>query len=392
MRYTPSPDGYASGVSNSGLLVIGSGPAGVAAAEAYRARKADHPVRVLTADTDPPYQRPPLSKDFLRGETDEATMDISRPFETMLRAKVDDIDVDRRVVTADGVRYEYDQLVIASGASPQRLPVPGGENALLLRSFDDAKRLRGAATSAQTAVVIGAGFIGCEAAASLAVRGLSVTLVAPDELPQRKRLGDEAGERLRRLVEATGARFAGNARVASIGDGTVQLEDGSVIQADLVLAATGVKPNSALAEAAGITLENGRIPVGPDMKTAVDGVWAAGDVAFAVNVDAGRALAVEHWGDAMDQGEVAGSTTAGDDAKWSGVPGFWTTIGDTDVKYHAWGDGYQNRRLIERDGGFTVWYESDGATVGVLTCNADDDYEAGEELITAGKPPPVDVS
>ncbi len=349
-------------------------------------------MRVLTADTEPPYQRPPLSKDFLRGDTDNAAMDISRPFETTLKARVDEIDVDRRVVTASGLRYEYDRLVIASGASPQPLPVPGGEKALSLRSFDDATRLRDAATSAKTAVVIGAGFIGCEAAASLAIRGLSVTLIAPDEVPQRKRLGEDAGVRLRRLVEATGARFAGNARVASISDGTVQLEDGTTVAADLVLAATGVKPNAALAESAGITLQNGRIPVGPDMRTAVDGVWAAGDVAFAVNVDAGRALAVEHWGDAMDQGEVAGSSAAGDEAKWTGVPGFWTTIGDTDVKYHAWGDGYQNSRLIERDGGFTVWYESDGAVVAVLTCNADDDYEAGEELITAGKPPPVDMN
>ncbi|MCZ0730021.1 NAD(P)/FAD-dependent oxidoreductase [Mycolicibacterium iranicum] len=379
-------------MSNAGLLVIGSGPAGVAAAEAYRARQADHAVRILTADTDPPYQRPPLSKDFLRGDTDDSAMEISRPFETILKAQVDEIDVGQRVVTASGLRYEYDRLIIASGASPQPLPVPGGEKALSLRSFDHATRLRDAATSAKTAVVIGAGFIGCEAAASLAIRGLSVTLIAPDEVPQRKRLGEDAGVRLRRLVEATGARFAGNARVASIGDGTVQLEDGTTVAADLVLAATGVKPNAALAESAGITLQNGRIPVGPDMRTAVDGVWAAGDVAFAVNVDAGRALAVEHWGDAMDQGEVAGSSAAGDEAKWTGVPGFWTTIGDTDVKYHAWGDGYQNSRLIERDGGFTVWYESDGAVVGVLTCNADDDYEAGEELITAGKPPPVDMS
>lgn len=372
--------------------MIGSGPAGVAAAEAYRARRADHPVRVLTADTEPPYQRPPLSKDFLRGETEDAAMDISRPFETTLKAEVDQIDVGRRIVTANGVQYDYDQLVIACGASPQPLPVPGGEKALLLRSFDDAKRLREAATPAKTAVVIGAGFIGCEAAASLAIRGLSVTLIAPEDVPQRKRLGQDAGVRLRRLVEATGVRFAGNARVASIGDGTVQLENGTTIEADMVLAATGVKPNAALAESAGITLQSGRIPVGPDMRTAVDGVWAAGDVAFAVNVDAGRALAVEHWGDAMDQGEVAGSTAAGDEAKWTGVPGFWTTIGDTDVKYHAWGDGYQRSRLIERDGGFTVWYESDGAVVGVLTCNADDDYESGEELITAGKPPPVDMT
>jgi NADPH-dependent 2,4-dienoyl-CoA reductase/sulfur reductase-like enzyme len=128
------------------------------------------------------------------------------------------------------------------------------------------------------------------------------------------------------------------------------------------------------------------------MSTDIDGVYAAGDVAFALNAGVGRPLAIEHWQDAADQGEVAGARAAGDEATWSGVPGFWTTIGDTDVKYHAWGDGYQRSRLILRDNGFTVWYESGAAAVGVLTCNADDDYAQGEVLIAAGKPPPVPMS
>lgn len=371
--------------------MIGSGPAGVAAAEAFRARRADSPVRVLSADTKPPYQRPPLSKDFLRGQTDDVSMTINQPFETTLATAVQRIDVRQRTVTAGGVQYEYGALVFACGASPVPLPVPGGERALLLRSLDDAQRLREAAKAARNAVVTGAGFIGCEAAASLAMNGLSVTLVAPDTVPQQKRLGDEAGQRLRELVESTGVRFVGGAHVTSVGDGEVRLDDGTSVPADLVVAATGVKPNATLAEDAGITLEEGRIPVGSDMRTGIDGVYAAGDVAFAVNGGAGRAMAVEHWQDAADQGAVAGASAAGDDANWSGVPGFWTTIGDTDVKYHAWGDGYQRSRLIERSGGFTVWYESGGATVGVLTCNADDDYDHGEKLITAGKPPPVEM-
>jgi 3-phenylpropionate/trans-cinnamate dioxygenase ferredoxin reductase component len=376
-------------MSDEGLIVIGSGPAGVAAAEAYRARRPDAAVRILTADNRPPYQRPPLSKDFLRGESDDVAMEISEPFETVLDTPVQHIDVQNRVVTAGNVRYGYGVLIFAAGASPVPLPVPGGEQALLLRSFDDAMRLRDAASTARSAVVIGAGFIGCEVAASLASRGLSVTVVAPDEVPQQKRLGDGAGQRLKGLVEATGARFAGSKSVTSIENGAVLLDDGARLEAGLVIAATGVKPNVGPAEAAGLPVQDGRIPVHSDMSTGIDGVYAAGDVAFAVNTDAGRPLAVEHWQDAMDQGSAAGASAAGDATRWSGVPGFWTTIGDTDVKYHAWGDGYQRSRLIERDAGFTVWYESDGATVGVLTCNADDDYDHGEELITAGKPPPV---
>lgn len=384
-------------MSDPGLIVIGSGPAGVGAAAAYRARRPEAPVRIVSADGRPPYIRPPLSKDFLRGETDDVGMHPpewfrERDLEVVLAAAVDHVDVGERMVTAGGDTYRYSTLVVATGASPAPLPVPGGERALQLRSLDDATTLRDAARSAETAVVIGAGFIGCEAAASLALRGVSVTLVAPDELPQQKRLGKEAGRRLRQLVEKAGARYLGGAKVASVEGDSVRLDDGTTLPADLVLAATGVRPNSAIAESLGLAMQDSRVVVNADMSTSVDGVYAAGDVALAFNTGAGRRLAVEHWQDAADQGEVAGAAAAGDDAKWSGVPGFWTTIGAADVKYHAWGDGYDCSRLIEHGDGFTVWYAAgDGATVGVLTYQADDDYDRGEELITAAAPPPVDM-
>ncbi|BBY48504.1 pyridine nucleotide-disulfide oxidoreductase [Mycolicibacterium arabiense] len=381
-------------MSTPRLVVIGSGPAAISAVEAYSERQPEAHIRILTADDRPPYERPPLSKDFLRGDTDDVDLHPrqwfdERAIELTLESPVRRIDVGRRVVEAAGGQFDYDALIVASGASPKPLEVPGGERALLLRSLSDSARLRTAAGAARSAVVIGAGFIGCEAAASLALMGLEVTLVAPSEVPQQKRLGDEAGRRIKALVEATGARFAGGSGVASIDGDAVRLDDGRTITADLVLAATGVAPNGAIAEAAGISLEDGRILVGADMRTNVDGVYAAGDVAKAVNSTAGRALAVEHWQDAMDHGEVAGASAAGDDASWSSVPGFWTEIGDAAVKYHAWGDGYDRSRFVERDGGFTVWYESEGRAVGVLTYESDDDYDLGEELIAAGKPAPT---
>jgi NAD(P)H-nitrite reductase large subunit len=378
------------------LIVIGSGPAGIGAAEAYREHMPHAPIRVLTADTRHPYARPPLSKEFLRGETDDAGMHPEewfdeRAIELILTAPVQEIDVRQRVVTAGGERYPYDALVLAAGSSPSPLPVPGGERALQLRSLDDADRLREAANQARSAIVIGSGFIGCEAAASLAIKGLSVTLVAPSEVPQQKRLGDAAGQRLLELVEATGARYVGGAGVASIEGNSVLLETGKTISADLILAATGVAPNTGPAEAAGVSMKDTRIVAKADMRTDIDGVYAAGDAAMAFNAGAGRALAIEHWQDAADQGQVAGTSAAGADAEWSAVPGFWTEIGDAAVKYHAWGDGHQRSRLVERDGGFTVWYDNDGVLVGVLTYNADDDYDRGEELIKAGKPAPVDM-
>ena len=304
-------------------------------------------------------------------------------------ATLEHIEPNERMVVAGGTTFPYETLVLACGASPTPLSVPGGDAALQLRSLADAARLRGASARAHSAIVIGAGFIGCEAAASMALQGVNVTVVAPESLPQGPRLGDEAGERLLRLLHETGVRYIGGVTVEAIDDGAVTLDDGVTIHTDLVLAATGVTPNSSAARAAGMHIEHSRVVVGADMRSSIERIYAAGDVAWAMNATAGRHLAVEHWQDAADQGAVAGTGAAGHIATWEGVPGFWTTVGTTTVKYHAWGDGYENSRLLEREDGFTVWYESGGVTVGVLTCNADDEYDLGEALIAEAKPPPV---
>jgi NADPH-dependent 2,4-dienoyl-CoA reductase/sulfur reductase-like enzyme len=212
--------------------------------------------------------------------------------------------------------------------------------------------------------------------------------VAPDPVPQGKRLGDEAGRRIVGLLREVGVRYTGSVSVSSLGDGAVRLDNGVTIDCDLVIAATGVKPQSALARAAGIDTSEGRIVVDAQMRTSVENIFAAGDVALAYNSLAGRQVAVEHWQDAVDQGEIAGAGAAGHPGEWDNVPGFWTTIGESTLKYHAWGDGFDGSRLVEHDDGFTVWYEADGTTVGVLTYNADDDYDRGEGLIRRKSPIP----
>jgi 3-phenylpropionate/trans-cinnamate dioxygenase ferredoxin reductase component len=377
------------------VIVIGSGPAGVSAAEAYRSHHAEPPVRIITADPALPYARPPLSKEFLRGDTDDVAMHPAEWYAErridMTRAMVQRIDTEGRFVEADGARHPYRALILTCGSAPIPLPVPGGHRAYQLRSLADAQRLRTQSADIESAVVIGAGFIGCEAAASLAMQGVSVTLVAPEDAPQVKRLGPEAGERLRALVTDAGARYVGGVSVDAVHEGAVQLDNGVTIDCDLVLAATGVRPLSRLAEAAGLDVAESRIVVGADMRTSADDVFAAGDVALAFNPTAGRRIAIEHWQDAVDQGAVAGAVAADVGEQWDGVPGFWTTIGDATVKYHAWGDGYDNARLLDHGGGFTAWYARDGATVGVLTHNADDDYDLGESLIAEGRPLPVAV-
>jgi 3-phenylpropionate/trans-cinnamate dioxygenase ferredoxin reductase component len=383
-------------VSESGLIVIGSGPAGVAAAESFREHDDRVPVRILTADIDLPYARPPLSKEYLRGQTDDVALHDTqwfddRAIELTTGAAVDRLDLPEHTVYVGDRGYSYDTLVLACGAAPQAPSFPGGERALLLRSLADATALRNAADTADSAVVIGSGFIGCEAAASLALRDVSVTLVAPEPLPQEKRLGTEAAERLRDLVTDAGARHVGGVGVEEITDAGVRLDNGVTIDCDLVLAATGVAPRNRLAAEAGLQIRDDRIVVRSDMATSVLDVYAAGDVALARHEVAGRHLAIEHWQDATDQGGIAGACAAGWPTKWVVIPGFWTSVGNTTLKYHAWGDGFERCELRDHADGFTVWYESDGAVVGVLTYNADADYETGEQLIAERRPAPFPI-
>lgn len=381
-------------MSEDGLIVVGSGPAGVAAAESFREHNTSGRVRILTTDRDLPYARPPLSKEYLRGQTDDVGLHPQQWFddktiELVHNTTVDGLDLAERSVRAGDRRFRYDALILACGAAPVAPPMPGGARARLLRSLADAAALREAAKDASTAVVIGAGFIGCEAAASLALRGMSVTLVAPETLPQEARLGSAAAERLRELVIQAGARYVGGVAVEEINDVGLRLDNGVTIDCDLILAATGVTPQHRLAADAGLDVRDSRIVVDTHMSTSTKGVYAAGDVALARHAAAGRHLAIEHWQDATDQGAIAGTSAAGKRATWDGVPGFWSTIGEATIKYHAWGDGYQRSRMLSHPEGFTVWYEADDAVVGVLTHNADDDYDLGQRLIAERRPAPV---
>jgi 3-phenylpropionate/trans-cinnamate dioxygenase ferredoxin reductase component len=379
----------------TGLVVVGSGPAGVAAAEAFRENDGRAPVRILTEDAAAPYPRPPLSKEYLQGkdadlELHPAAWFDERSIELSTDTRVDHLDTSTNsVVDVSGKRYDYDWLVLACGAGPKSPSIPGGESALLLRSLGDAVTLRDRAEGARTAVVIGAGFIGCEAAASLAMRGIPTILVSPEPLPQGARLGSAVGRRIMHLLADAGVSYAGGVNVTGLGGGQVSLDSGISIAGDLVLAATGVQPRVELADAAGLNTSEGRIVVDEHQRTSVANVFAAGDVALTHNRSAGRSIAVEHWQDAIEQGKVAGANASGGAAAWDSVPGFWTTIGDATLKYHAWGDGFDNSRLVEHGDGFTVWYEADGRLVGVLTLDADDDYERAEKLIQHGEPVPV---
>lgn len=384
-----------------GLLVVGGGPAGLEAARAYRAHDGAGRVVMLTKDEHPPYQRPPLTKDYLRGDISEHelpleddTFYLEQGIEVELESRAVALDpAGRRVRTEGGRVIDYESCVLALGSVPAPLPVPGGSHpdVRLLRSRSEGSFLREAAAKAGSVVVVGSGFIGCEAAASLRACGCEVTIVSSEPKPQLDRLGDEVASRIASWLEDDGVELRGGVDVTSIDDGrAVRLSHGNELTADLVLVATGVRREVAWVESAGVECRDGLVVTSSRMATSAPGLYAAGDVALAYNDAAGQHLSVEHWGEALRMGEVAGTCAAGAVDTWAEVPGFWSDVGGRTLKYHAWGTGHDVTRMVSHSGGgFTVWYGRDGILVGVLTHEADEDYERGGDLVREGAPFPA---
>jgi 3-phenylpropionate/trans-cinnamate dioxygenase ferredoxin reductase subunit len=385
------------------LLVVGGGPAGLSAARAYRDHVPDPGRRVaIVADEQRmPYRRPPLTKDLLRGEMDASQLpleDDGWPAEAhvdLIGGRAVALDAAARSVTLSGGReLAFQTCLLATGAEPVRLPVPGADHprVMVVRTLDHVRELLFRLSDGARVTVIGSGFIGCEIAASLRLRGHAVTLVSDETAPNAARLGDEAGAVIAGWLADDGVRLVLGAPVDLIehSEHIATVDAGEYrIESDLVVMAAGVRPRLELALQAGLEPAGGAVPVDAAMRTSRDGVLAAGDLARADNVAAGRPLRVEHWGDALGQGEVAGATAAGEQAAWDAVPGFWSTIGRRTLKYAAWGDGFEECVMQRHDdGGLTAWYGAGGRIVGVLTHEADADYERGSELIADGAPYP----
>jgi NADPH-dependent 2,4-dienoyl-CoA reductase/sulfur reductase-like enzyme len=275
-----------------------------------------------------------------------------------------------------------------------RLPVPGADDpgVRVLRSLDQLRELQTRLAGGGRVVVIGSGFIGCEIAASLRCLERDVALVSDEPAPNVGRLGPEAAERIAQWLAEDGVDLQLGHEVERVGraGGLLTVTAGrATVEAEVVVMAAGVAPRAELAQAAGITLTDGAIPVDAAMRTPVQGVLAAGDVCMAVNASVGRALRVEHWGEALNHGEVAGRTAAGAPAAWDAVPGFWSVIGGRTLKYAAWGDGFDDSHCQPHaDGGFTVSYGRAGELVGVLTYQADDDYKRGRAAVGRRAPWP----
>jgi NADPH-dependent 2,4-dienoyl-CoA reductase/sulfur reductase-like enzyme len=405
------------------VAIVGAGPAGLATARAYRERGGAGEVTLIGAEPRLPHRRPPLTKEFLRGELAAEELPIERRewfdeqgVELRLGRSVRAIDPWRGTLELAGERgsgahaseLQADAIVLATGSEPLRPDLPGldDEAVMTMRTVPDsvalAERARvlaerasdGQGGSTKPLVVIGTGFIGCEIAASLALVGARVTMIGQEARPQQERLGEQAGERIEGWLAELGVELIAGAEVGAVRDAsTVELADGRRIEAATIVLGMGVRPRGELAQTAGLPLHEGAVVADASMRVERPSrsgedpctLLAVGDVAYAYNARARRPLRVEHWGDALGQGEVAGSVLAGEPAAWDSVPGFWSTIGSHTIKYAAWGDGHDDARFEQHDdGAFTVWYSRAGALVGVLTHERDEDYERGRELIGAG--------
>lgn len=382
------------------IVIVGGGPAAQAAAGAYREAGGAGTVTILAREPDPPYERPPLTKDFLRGESGREALPLvdagwyeARRID--LRTGVEAAEIDLRgtdVWTGNGEAIPFDRLLLATGADPTVPPVGGADGSAVqtVRRIGDAERL-GELGRGDSALVVGSGFIGCEAAASLAMRGVEVTMATLESAPQVARLGEEVAAEIAAWVEGLGVDVLTEAELDSIrpaGDraARVRFGDGEERVADRVLLALGVERNDGLAAAIGLPVDDG-VQVGPSMESADPRLLAAGDVAFAFNRTAGRRLRVEHWGEALNMGAVAGKAMAGREAAWDVAPGFWSTIGAHTLKYVGWGDGWEESRFEPgEEGAFACWYGRDGELVGVASHLDDAAYERGRELIEERAP------
>ncbi len=324
------------------IVIIGGGAAGFAAAEKLRRERWQGRLVMLSLDDALPVDRPNLSKDYLAGNAPEDWIPL-RPesfydendIDLRLTRNVINIELGtRQVVLASGERLPYDRLLLATGAEPIHLSIPGAEqpNVSVLRSLADSRRLIALAARARRVIVMGASFIGLEVAAALRARQLEVHVVAPDKCPMERILGAEMGNFVRTLHEEHGVIFHLGDVATAIDGNRVFLKNGGVLTADFVVVGVGVRPRIQLAEMAGIATDRG-VLVNSYLETSALGVFAAGDVARWPDPHSGDKIRVEHWVVAERQGQTAALNMLGDRTKFDAVPFFWSQHYDVPINY-----------------------------------------------------------
>jgi NADPH-dependent 2,4-dienoyl-CoA reductase/sulfur reductase-like enzyme/nitrite reductase/ring-hydroxylating ferredoxin subunit len=324
------------------IVIVGGGAAGFAAAEMLRRQEFRGSIVMLSNDTAPPVDRPNLSKDYLAGSAPEDWLPL-RPdsfyadagIDLRLNSNVSSIDTKaRNVIIAGGGTVPYDRLLLATGAEPVRLPVAGADQPHVdtLRSLADCRAIIDSVNGARRAIVIGASFIGLEAAAALRTRNLEVHVVAPEQRPMERVLGADMGDFVRALHEEHGVIFHLGDTVVAIDGKRATLKSGAVLEADLVVVGVGVHPRLALAEQAGLKLDRG-VTVNAFLETSVSGIYAAGDIARWPDPHSQQNIRVEHWVVAERQGQTAARNMLGQREAFDAVPFFWSQHYDVPINY-----------------------------------------------------------
>jgi len=340
-RTKPKPNGNAAGKPEK-IVIIGGGAAGFSAADMLRRKGYQGSIVMLSSDDALPYDRPNLSKDYLAGTIPFKCVPLKderyyreNNIETRLGQAALGFDIRASaVVLAGGNRITYDRLLLATGAEPVRLAVPGADQPHVhtLRSLADCDAIISDAKSASRVLVIGASFIGLEVAAALRARKLEVHVVAPDKVPLERVLGPDIGHFIRTLHEEHGVVFHLEDKATAIDGMTVRLESGGTIEADLVVVGIGVRPRLELAEKAGLKLDRG-VVVDQYLETSAPGIYAAGDIARWPDPHAGDNIRVEHWVVAERQGQAAALSMLGDRTPFTTVPFFWSQHSDVPINY-----------------------------------------------------------
>ncbi|MGH6779644.1 MAG: FAD-dependent oxidoreductase, partial [Bradyrhizobium sp.] len=360
------------------IVIVGGGAAGFAAAEMLRRHEYRGSIIMLSDDAAPPVDRPNLSKDHLAGTAPEDWLPL-RPndyyaaagIELRLGTPATSIDPGKRhVVLAGGDILKYDRLLLATGAEPVRLPVPGADqpHVHLLRSLADSRAIIRSAEGARRAVVIGASFIGLEVAASLRTRNIEVHVVAPEARPMERVLGPEMGDFIRHLHEDHGVVFHLGETVTAIEGKRAMLKNSGVLEADLVVVGIGVRPRLKLAEACGLALDRG-IAVNASLETSAPGIFAAGDIARWPDPHSGENIRVEHWVVAERQGQTAARNMLGQREAFDQVPFFWSQHYDVPINYvghaAAWDEVSIDGDIAKRD--CVVRYRKNGRVLAVAS-------------------------
>ncbi len=381
-REQPKPRGKGPVDAPGKIVIVGGGAAGLAAADMLRRQDFRGSIVMLSSDAAPPVDRPNLSKDYLAGSAPEDWLPL-RPdsfyaeagIDLRLKSNATSIDTKARdVIIADGGAIPYDRLLLATGAEPVRLPIPGADqpHVHVLRTLADSRAIIASIKGARRAIVIGASFIGLEAAAALRARDIEVHVVAPEQRPMERVLGPEMGDFVRALHEEHGVVFHLGDTVAAIEGKRATLKNGGVLEADVVVVGVGVRPRLALAEQAGLKIDRG-VAVNEFLETSATGIYAVGDIARWPDPHSQDNIRVEHWVVAQRQGQTAARNMLGQREIFDAVPFFWSQHYDVPINYvgHAekWDEIAIDGDIAGRD--CLLKYKSKGRVLAVASIYRD---------------------